>query len=64
MEPGTYLFCTCGRSKTQPFCDDSHLGTQFEPQEVVIQTKRIVPWCMCHQSKRGHICDNSHRFLP
>jgi len=64
MDPGTYLRCTCGRSKNQPFCDDSHIGTNFEPEEIVITSKRIIPWCMCYQSKRGHICDNSHRFLP
>lgn len=22
-----YLFCTCGRSDKQPFCDGSHAGT-------------------------------------
>ncbi|NDC36921.1 MAG: CDGSH iron-sulfur domain-containing protein, partial [Proteobacteria bacterium] len=27
MEPGTYYWCSCGRSKSQPFCDGSHAGT-------------------------------------
>jgi CDGSH-type Zn-finger protein len=26
-----YLWCSCGRSKTQPFCDPSHAGTNFLP---------------------------------
>ncbi len=24
LQPGTYWWCACGRSKTQPFCDGSH----------------------------------------
>jgi len=23
-QPGTYYWCACGRSKSQPFCDGSH----------------------------------------
>ena len=29
----SYWWCACGRSKTQPFCDGSHKGTAFRPQE-------------------------------
>ena len=25
----SYWWCACGRSKTQPFCDGSHKGTEF-----------------------------------
>lgn len=24
-----YLYCVCGLTKTQPFCDGSHEGTPF-----------------------------------
>ncbi len=24
LEPGTYWWCACGRSKNQPFCDGTH----------------------------------------
>ena len=27
-----YLWCACGRSKSQPFCDGSHAGTEFLPR--------------------------------
>lgn len=26
----TYRWCSCGMSKSQPFCDDSHVGTKFK----------------------------------
>ena len=29
--PKTYLWCTCGMSKNQPFCDGSHAKTEFKP---------------------------------
>ena len=29
----SYWWCACGRSKAQPFCDGSHKGTPFAPQE-------------------------------
>jgi glutamate synthase domain-containing protein 2 len=30
-----YHFCTCGRSRSQPFCDGSHAGTAFRPRVIV-----------------------------
>jgi CDGSH-type Zn-finger protein len=24
MQPGSYYYCTCGKSANQPFCDGSH----------------------------------------
>lgn len=64
MEPGTYWWCTCGRSRTQPFCDGSHEGTGFEPKEVVLAEKAVVAWCGCRHSARGERCDGTHRMLP
>lgn len=31
-----YMFCTCGKSKNQPFCDWSHAGTSFEDRKSVV----------------------------
>ena len=63
MEPGTYFWCSCGKSESQPFCDGSHKGTGFGPvkHEVTEQTK--VAWCMCKHSEGGATCDGSHAKL-
>jgi CDGSH-type Zn-finger protein len=63
MEPGDYLWCACGRSKTQPFCDDSHIGTSFTPLEITIREKGRYKWCACKQTKTPPFCDDSHREL-
>ncbi len=34
--PKTYLWCTCGMSKNQPFCDGSHSKTEFKPLKFTI----------------------------
>ncbi len=63
LEPGTYYWCSCGRSKKQPFCDGSHQGTDFTPQVVEISEKQTVALCQCKQSKNGAFCDGSHNAL-
>ena len=49
-EPGVYWWCACGRSKTQPFCDGSHKGTEFSPVKTEIKEKKTVAWCACKHS--------------
>lgn len=63
VEPGIYWWCACGRSKSQPFCDGSHEGTGFVPQEVKITEAKMVAWCACKHSKKMPFCDGSHSTL-
>jgi len=63
VEAGTYYFCTCGKSKNQPFCDGSHKGTSFVPKKVEIAEAKTVAWCGCKHSKNGGFCDGSHAKL-
>jgi CDGSH-type Zn-finger protein len=59
-ETGTHWWCACGRSKTQPFCDGSHQGTEFRPLQVEIAETKTVAWCQCKQTKSAPFCDGSH----
>jgi CDGSH-type Zn-finger protein len=63
LEPGTYSWCACGRSKNQPFCDNSHLVTDITPVEFTITEKKTVTLCRCKQTKTKPYCDGSHKFL-
>ena len=61
LAAGDYWWCACGLSKTQPFCDGSHKGTEFGPSKVEITEAKQVAWCMCKHSQNGAHCDGSHK---
>lgn len=63
MEPGTYYWCSCGRSQSQPFCDGSHKGTSFSPVEYTVTEKTRIAWCACKHSQNGFLCDGAHKKL-
>jgi len=61
LEKGkTYLWCQCGKSKTQPFCDGMHHGTKFKPLAFEAKRTGDVKLCNCKLTKAGPFCDNSH----
>ncbi len=59
MKPGIYYWCSCGATKTPPFCDMSQ-GSGCKPLKVEIERERPVVWCGCGQSKDKPFCDGSH----
>ena len=60
----TYLWCSCGRSNKQPFCDGSHKGTGFEPfKYVATEDDGEVLLCGCKHSSARPFCDGSHNNL-
>jgi len=63
LEPGTYYWCSCGKSANQPFCDGSHEGTDFTPVSFEITEKKCVAMCLCKHSKKGAFCDGTHSKL-
>ncbi|HNQ89764.1 MAG TPA: CDGSH iron-sulfur domain-containing protein [Verrucomicrobiota bacterium] len=62
--PGTYAWCACGRSASQPFCDGAHGDSGFAPMLIEIPQERQVAWCACKQTKTPPFCDGTHRSLP
>ncbi len=60
---GTYYWCACGKSSSQPFCDGSHKGTGFTPKKVNLEEEKTIAWCMCKQSNNPPFCDGSHKKL-
>ena len=60
LKAGDYLYCQCGFSKTQPFCDGSHHGTKYQPLKFSVQKERTYKLCQCKLCEKGPFCDNSH----
>ena len=63
MGPGSYWWCACGGSKTQPFCDGSHKGTGLGPKRVDLTEEKALAWCGCKHAKNAPFCDGSHSKL-
>jgi glutamate synthase domain-containing protein 2/CDGSH-type Zn-finger protein len=56
-----YHFCTCGRSKSQPFCDGSHVGTSFTPRVIVADEAGDAYLCACKHTGNTPFCDGTHK---
>jgi sterol desaturase/sphingolipid hydroxylase (fatty acid hydroxylase superfamily)/CDGSH-type Zn-finger protein len=60
LTEGVYLYCQCGYSKNQPFCDGSHHGTKFQPMKFTIKKEREYKLCQCKGCAKAPFCDDSH----
>jgi CDGSH-type Zn-finger protein len=58
-----YYWCACGRSKSQPFCDGSHKGSEFAPLKYTAMETKTVHFCGCKHSGKAPLCDGTHRTL-
>ena len=58
-----YAWCSCGRSKKQPFCDGSHAGTGMEPLMFTAERTETALLCGCKDTGDPPFCDGSHLLL-
>lgn len=61
QEGQTYLWCSCGQSKTQPFCDQKECGDLAKA--FVADLTEDLCFCVCKQTKSPPLCDGSHAKL-
>jgi CDGSH-type Zn-finger protein len=59
----SYLWCSCGLSTTQPFCNGAHQCNGFTPVEYLAQRSGRVYFCACKHSAKAPLCDGSHKTL-
>lgn len=58
-----YFWCSCGRSRKQPFCDGSHQGTGLSPLSFVAENTETLWLCGCKRTHMRPQCDGSHETL-
>jgi CDGSH-type Zn-finger protein len=58
-----YYWCSCGKSKAQPFCDGSHKGSEFKPVKYHADASKTVYFCGCKASASKPLCDGAHKAL-
>jgi methylamine---glutamate N-methyltransferase subunit C len=64
LEAGkNYVWCRCGRSRNQPFCDGSHAGTGISPLKFTADKSGTAALCRCKSSANAPFCDGTHASL-
>ena len=56
----TLVWCACGQSQRQPYCDGSHKGTEHRPLRYPVTHTLTVALCGCKATKQPPFCDGSH----
>jgi CDGSH-type Zn-finger protein len=63
IEGQKYEWCSCGLSKTKPFCDGSHEGTGCAPVIFVARKTETAILCGCCETGDPPYCDGTHNVL-
>jgi CDGSH iron-sulfur domain-containing protein 3 len=59
------VWCTCGHSAKQPYCDGAHArnNTGMKPMVCNFEKSEKVFFCGCKHTKNAPFCDGSHNML-
>lgn len=55
-EGKSYLWCSCGLSASQPWCDGSHEGSGMSPIAFVAPISAVFHMCGCKNSDNKPFC--------
>ena len=58
-----YFWCQCGKSKSQPYCDGSHAGSDITPLKFTAEKTGPAALCQCKASANAPFCDGTHASL-
>ncbi|XP_044763959.1 CDGSH iron-sulfur domain-containing protein 3, mitochondrial [Coccinella septempunctata] len=65
VEGKSYLWCLCGRSHNQPFCDGTHKNQQLrvtqKPIRFQVEESKDYWLCNCKQTANRPFCDGTHK---
>ena len=58
-----YKWCACGKTKKEPWCDKSHIGSDVKPIVFTAEASGKKAMCVCKQSGNKPFCDGTHKTL-
>merc|ERR1711879_157494 len=61
-----YFWCSCGISKSKPFCDGSQAaklpnGVCNVAVTFAHEVSELVNWCLCKETTTAPLCDGAQR---
>ena len=58
-----YVWCACGRSANQPFCDGAHKEFGLAPMPFIAEKTGDLWLCGCKATGGQPFCDGTHNTL-